>query len=154
MSDHAGALAALEEILQRETEADQVLRAIDQQGANVRVGYSRRYKERYLIAKEQLAQCRMGQLIGGAARISGDEAARSGYQQWCADQCRCSRANELADLPLFRNDVDQNGTKAEQGTTGKSGADAHRNYRNPDHVVRQSRSDTDPVRRLRISWWP
>ncbi len=50
-------------------EADQVLRAIEQHDANVRVGYSRRYKERYLIAKEQLVQGRMGKLIGGAARV-------------------------------------------------------------------------------------
>src|SRR6267142_4686671 len=50
-------------------EADQLLRAIGQHGANVRVGYSRRYKERYLIAKEQINQGRMGRLIGGAARV-------------------------------------------------------------------------------------
>jgi predicted dehydrogenase len=50
-------------------EADQVLHAIDRHGANVRVGYSRRYKERYLIAKEQLKQGRMGALTGGAARV-------------------------------------------------------------------------------------
>src|SRR5512132_3528150 len=37
-------------------EADQVLRAIEKHGSNVRVGYSRRYKERYLIAKEQIVQ--------------------------------------------------------------------------------------------------
>jgi predicted dehydrogenase len=50
-------------------EADHVLRAIARHGANVRVGYSRRYKERYLIAKEQIVQGRMGRLIGGAARV-------------------------------------------------------------------------------------
>src|SRR6185312_9938866 len=55
-------------------EADQVLRAIDKHGANVRVGYSRRYKERYLIAKEQLAQGRMGALTGGAARVFNSRA--------------------------------------------------------------------------------
>ncbi len=55
-------------------EADQVLRAIAQRGGNVRVGYSRRYKERYLIAKEQLAQGRMGKLIGGAARVFNSRA--------------------------------------------------------------------------------
>ncbi len=50
-------------------EADQVLHAIDRHGANVRVGYSRRYKERYLIAKEQILKGRIGTLIGGAARV-------------------------------------------------------------------------------------
>jgi predicted dehydrogenase len=50
-------------------EADQVLHAIDRHGGNVRVGYSRRYKERYLIAKEQIVKGRIGTLIGGAARV-------------------------------------------------------------------------------------
>jgi len=51
------------------SDADDVLRAIEKHGSNVRVGYSRRYKERYLIAKEQIAQGRMGALTGGAARV-------------------------------------------------------------------------------------
>ena len=50
-------------------DADQVLHAIDRHGGNVRVGYSRRYKERYLIAKEQILKGRIGTLIGGAARV-------------------------------------------------------------------------------------
>jgi predicted dehydrogenase len=50
-------------------EADQVLHAIGRHGGNVRVGYSRRYKERYLIAKEQIVKGRIGTLIGGAARV-------------------------------------------------------------------------------------
>jgi predicted dehydrogenase len=50
-------------------QADEVLRAIDKYRANVRVGYSRRYKERYLIAKEQIIQGRLGALIGGGARV-------------------------------------------------------------------------------------
>jgi predicted dehydrogenase len=50
-------------------DADQVLRAIEKRGANVRIAYSRRYKERYLIAKEQLIQGRIGTVTGGAARL-------------------------------------------------------------------------------------
>jgi predicted dehydrogenase len=50
-------------------EADAVLEAIERRGADVRVGYSRRYKDRYLIAKEQIVQGRLGSLIGGAARV-------------------------------------------------------------------------------------
>ena len=50
-------------------EADQVLAAVARFGGNVHVGYSRRYKERYLIAKEQIVQGRMGSLTGGAARV-------------------------------------------------------------------------------------
>ncbi|MDB5865112.1 MAG: oxidoreductase protein [Betaproteobacteria bacterium] len=50
-------------------DADRVIRAIEKSGADVRVGYSRRYKERYLIAKEQILQGRLGTPVGGAARV-------------------------------------------------------------------------------------
>src|SRR5262249_45374499 len=50
-------------------EADQVLAVLKRSGGNVRVGYSRRYKERYQIAKEQVIKGRLGELTGGAARV-------------------------------------------------------------------------------------
>ena len=50
-------------------EADRVLAALQKSGGNVRVGYSRRYKERYQIAKEQVVKERLGTLTGGAARV-------------------------------------------------------------------------------------
>ncbi len=50
-------------------EADRVISAIEKSGTSVHVGYSRRYKERYLIAKEQILQGRIGTLTGGAARV-------------------------------------------------------------------------------------
>lgn len=50
-------------------DADRVLRAIEKSGVSVHVGYSRRYKERYLIAKEQIVQGRLGRLTGAAARV-------------------------------------------------------------------------------------
>jgi predicted dehydrogenase len=50
-------------------DADRVLRAIEKSGVDVRVGYSRRYKDRYLIAKEQILQGRIGKPTGGAARV-------------------------------------------------------------------------------------
>ena len=50
-------------------EADQVLDALKRVDGDLRVGYSRRYKERYQIAKEQVVQGRVGTLIGGAARV-------------------------------------------------------------------------------------
>jgi len=50
-------------------DADHVLAAIAKHGARVHVGYSRRYKERYLIAKEQINQGRVGAVIGGSARV-------------------------------------------------------------------------------------
>ena len=50
-------------------DADRVISAIEKSGADVRVGYSRRYKDRYLIAKEQIVNGRLGKPIGGAARV-------------------------------------------------------------------------------------
>lgn len=51
------------------TEADAIIAAAERSNANVRVGYSRRYKERYLIAKEQIVQGRVGKITGAAARV-------------------------------------------------------------------------------------
>lgn len=50
-------------------DADRVIAAIEKSGADVRVGYSRRYKDRYLIAKEQIVAGRLGKPVGGAARV-------------------------------------------------------------------------------------
>jgi predicted dehydrogenase len=50
-------------------DADRVITAIQKAGADVRVGYSRRYKDRYLIAREQIVQGRIGRPTGGAARL-------------------------------------------------------------------------------------
>ncbi|MCC7487836.1 MAG: Gfo/Idh/MocA family oxidoreductase [Burkholderiales bacterium] len=50
-------------------DAERVIAASGKAGANVRVGYSRRYKERYLIAREQIVRGRIGRIVGGAARV-------------------------------------------------------------------------------------
>jgi len=50
-------------------EADSIIAEAERLHANVRVGYSRRYKERYLIAKEQIVQGRVGKITGAAARV-------------------------------------------------------------------------------------
>jgi len=55
-------------------DADRIVQAIGRWGADVRVGYSRRYKDRYLIAREQIVQGRLGRLLGGAARVFNSRA--------------------------------------------------------------------------------
>ena len=50
-------------------DADRIIAAATKAGVEVRVGYSRRYKDRYLLAKEQIVQGRIGEIIGGAARV-------------------------------------------------------------------------------------
>jgi predicted dehydrogenase len=50
-------------------EADQILDALRQTKGNLRIGYSRRYKECFLRAKEQLNHGRLGQVLGATARV-------------------------------------------------------------------------------------
>jgi len=50
-------------------EADRIVAETERRKANLRVGYSRRYKERYLIAKEQVIQGRVGKIVGASARV-------------------------------------------------------------------------------------
>jgi len=55
-------------------DADDILAAVRQTGGELRVGYSRRYKECFLRAKEQMLQGRLGQVIGGTARVYNSRA--------------------------------------------------------------------------------
>src|SRR5215472_4645094 len=50
-------------------DADRVVAEARKTDASLRVGYSRRYKDRYLIAKEQVAQGRVGKIVGASARV-------------------------------------------------------------------------------------
>jgi predicted dehydrogenase len=50
-------------------DADRVVAEAGRRKADLRVGYSRRYKERYLIAKEQVVQGRVGRIVGASARV-------------------------------------------------------------------------------------
>jgi predicted dehydrogenase len=55
-------------------EADRIVAEAARGKADLRVGYSRRYKERYLIAKEQVLQGRLGRIVGAAARVFNSRA--------------------------------------------------------------------------------
>jgi predicted dehydrogenase len=50
-------------------EADRIIAAAERVGASLHVGFSRRFKKRYLLAKEQLVQGRLGKVVGAAARV-------------------------------------------------------------------------------------
>jgi predicted dehydrogenase len=50
-------------------EADEILAALKRTGGRLHVGYSRRFKYRYLRAKEQLLQKRLGKVTGAVARV-------------------------------------------------------------------------------------
>lgn len=55
-------------------DADTMLEALAQTGGDLRVGYSRRFKECFLRAKEQVSKGRLGQIIGGTARVYNSRA--------------------------------------------------------------------------------
>jgi len=50
-------------------DADRIVAEARKREADLRVGYSRRYKDRYLIAKEQVVQGRVGRIVGASARV-------------------------------------------------------------------------------------
>jgi predicted dehydrogenase len=55
-------------------EADQILQVLHDTKGDLRVGYSRRYKECFLRAKEQMLHNRLGKVVGGTARVYNSRA--------------------------------------------------------------------------------
>ena len=55
-------------------DADRMLRALAASSGSLHVGYSRRFKRRYLLAKEQIALGRLGTITGISARIYNSRA--------------------------------------------------------------------------------
>ena len=55
-------------------DADRIIAAAAKANVSLRVGYSRRFKDRYLVAKEQIVQGRIGTIVGGAARVFNSRA--------------------------------------------------------------------------------
>ena len=55
-------------------DAEVILQTLKDTKGMLRVGYSRRFKECYLRAKEQMLQARLGRVIGGTARVYNSRA--------------------------------------------------------------------------------
>jgi predicted dehydrogenase len=55
-------------------DADRMIAASERSGAELRVGYSMRFGRRYLLAKEQIAQGRLGRIVGGTGRLYNTRA--------------------------------------------------------------------------------
>src|SRR5262249_53969776 len=49
-------------------DADAILKTLKETGGDLRIGYSRRFKECFLRAKEQMLHGRLGRVVGGLAR--------------------------------------------------------------------------------------
>ena len=56
------------------SDADRVLAAAEKSKGGLHVGYSRRFKRRYLLAKEQITQGRLGTIVGMGARLYNSRA--------------------------------------------------------------------------------
>ncbi|HSV23887.1 MAG TPA: Gfo/Idh/MocA family oxidoreductase [Xanthobacteraceae bacterium] len=54
--------------------ADDIMAALRASNGDLRVGYSRRYKECFLRAKEQMLHRRLGRVVGGTARVYNSRA--------------------------------------------------------------------------------
>ena len=55
-------------------DADDMLEALRKTGGKLRIGYSRRFKECFLRAKEQMVHARLGKVVGGLARVYNSRA--------------------------------------------------------------------------------
>jgi len=55
-------------------DADRILETLRATRGELRVGYSRRYKECFLRAKEQMLHRRLGEIVGGTARVYNSRA--------------------------------------------------------------------------------
>src|SRR5499433_366258 len=55
-------------------DASRILDVVKRTNGNLRVGYSRRYKECFLRAKEQMRHGRLGKVVGGLARVYNSRA--------------------------------------------------------------------------------
>jgi predicted dehydrogenase len=56
------------------SDADRILATLRETKGSLRVGYSRRYKECFLRAKEQMRHERLGKVVGGTARVYNSRA--------------------------------------------------------------------------------
>jgi predicted dehydrogenase len=56
------------------SEADDILTTLRATKGDLRVGYSRRYKDCFLRAKEQMLHGRLGRIVGGTARVYNSRA--------------------------------------------------------------------------------
>ena len=55
-------------------DADKVVEAVEKTGVDLRVGYSRRHDRRWMLAREQVEQGRLGQILGITSRIFSSRA--------------------------------------------------------------------------------
>ncbi len=55
-------------------DADKIVEAVEESGTELRVGYSRRHDRRWMMAKEQIVQGRLGNILGIQGRVYNSRA--------------------------------------------------------------------------------
>ncbi|MCC7082117.1 MAG: Gfo/Idh/MocA family oxidoreductase [Burkholderiales bacterium] len=80
-------------------DADRILGAVVAAHGDLRVGYSRRFRKRYQVAKEQIVRARMGRLIGAQARVYNSRS------QALAMLARNPRATPVVDALTYYVDL-------------------------------------------------
>ena len=55
-------------------DADKIVEAVEKSGVELRVGYSRRHDRRWMLAKEQIVQGRLGNILGIQSRVYNSRA--------------------------------------------------------------------------------
>ena len=55
-------------------DANRIVEAVERTGVELRVGYSRRHDRRWMLAKEQIAQGRLGEILGIQSRVYNTRA--------------------------------------------------------------------------------
>jgi predicted dehydrogenase len=75
-------------------DAQRIVDAIRANNGNLRIGYSRRFKECFLRAKEQMNHGRLGTVVGGLARVYNSHR-RSRSSSATRTQRRCSTCSPI-----------------------------------------------------------
>jgi predicted dehydrogenase len=109
--------------------ADRIVAAAAKSKASLHVGYSRRFKERYLIAKEQIVQGRLGRITGTAARVYNSRSqAMQTLARMPADANPVSGLTYYIDLMnwlLAGNEVVEVVARGQRGVIEESGHNAY-----------------------------
>ena len=106
-------------------DADRIIAAAAKSGSSLHVAYSRRFKKRYLLAKEQIVQGRLGRITGTAARVynSRSQAAQT-FGRMPADANPVSGLTYYIDLMnwlLDGNEVVEVVARGQRGVIQESG---------------------------------
>jgi len=72
-------------IAMRLEDADRMMATAAEHQTELRVGYTRRFQRRYVLAKEQIVQGRLGQIVGGIARVYNSRAQAFQILKRCPD---------------------------------------------------------------------